>query len=355
MSRPAGKRSLRAALLSLLAALVLCGSAPAASAAPEPGSAGEAIEAFLDRNGISRELIAVGYMDFTTGEEYLVSGDREMFAASLYKVSLNMLWDEKIAAGEASLEETRIANLPLDYLMEQSLVYSNNLYSATLMDGLGGLRPYRLQAARLYGMTEEEALADRKYIRDNYLTARRMLRCLEALYRDRELYPNVTELMLAAEPGAYFRLDGDRWPVAQKYGYMGTKWGLDLNCAGIIYAPEPFALVVMTHNVYEAEERMSELCALLGELSERRAAERATPAPTETPAPTPEPTAAPTGTPAPTAAPSDTPAPTAVPSPTPAAERAGTDAMRWLPIGAGALAVAWAAATIVFLRRSRRK
>jgi len=274
------------------------------------------IEAFVEEHGINRDLAAIGYRDPVTGEEYCVNGDRYFFAASLYKVALNMLWAEKIAAGEAD-GDTRLVNLPLSYLMDQSLIHSSNVYSATLMDGLGGQRDSWLLAAPYYGLTEEEAAAESAYIQENNITPRQMLRCLDTLWREPERFPGVIDRLLEAEPEHYFRKNEDRWPIAQKYGFMDTKWGIDMNCAAIVYTDSPFLLVVLSHNLYKAEETMSELCSRLGEYTQAQYARRAAATPAPTPSPTPAPS--PTPSPVPTAAPTADPVPAAPKAETPAA------------------------------------
>ena len=159
--------------------------------------------------------------------------------------------------------------------------------------------------------------------------------------------------LLQAEPDGYFRKTEDRWPIAQKYGYMDGSWGKDENAAAIVFTDSPFLLVVMTHNVPDTEKRMSRLCTLLGEYTQRQASLRR-PAETPEPSPAPEPTASPEPTP--------TPAPAATASPAPSAEPAGAPGgaevsepsgpIRWWPLAA---AVPLCAALILLTRRRKRR
>ncbi len=239
-------------------------SARAAEPAPLPAEGAEAvIEAFLTDHKVNRELIGIGYLDPATGEEYYFNGDGEFFAASLYKVPLCMAWAERIAGGEASYD-TVLTGQRLGEMMDQSLILSDNTASANLMDGLGGLYAARATFARYLGMTEEEARADRHYLKNGFFTARRMMLCMRTLYTEQERFPDILPRLLQANPGEYLKRTEDRWPIAQKYGWLHIG-GMDISTAGIVYAPRPFLLVVMTHNLPDAEGHIAALCRLLGD------------------------------------------------------------------------------------------
>ena len=123
----------------------------------------------------------------------------------------------------------------------------------------------RVACAGYYGLSEEEALADRQYVRDHWITARRMIFCLNTLNSEPERFPTVIDHLLNAQPERYFRLQEDRWPIAQKYGAetVNARW---LSTAGIVFVPErPFLLVVMTRSAPKPEEVISQLCVSLGD------------------------------------------------------------------------------------------
>ena len=129
--------------LCLLLALAFLPAVPARGAAPESEEEAEegaaaVIRTFLEEHPSIPGQVCLGYRDPVTGETAWVEPDRKMFAASLYKVALNMIWADRIAAGEADPTETLVLNLPLEHLMKQSLTYSNNELSVALMGPLGG-------------------------------------------------------------------------------------------------------------------------------------------------------------------------------------------------------------------------
>ena len=251
--------SCAAVLAGTILALTSAGGEPA----PEITPAGTLIEEYIADNGITEKQMALGWVDLETGESWYYNKDEEFYGASLYKVALNMYWAEKVANGEATWD-TIVGGGRLGTLMTGSLELSNNNYSYRLYQPMGAYRASKVVEAYLYGMTEEEAKADRKYWSDSYITPRRMITCLYTLYSQPERFPTVVDHLLLAQPGRYFRLYEDRWDIAQKYGYF-SQFGRDVSTAGIVYAPHPFLLVVLTHNLPRAEEHIGQLCVLLGD------------------------------------------------------------------------------------------
>ena len=309
-----------------------------AAEAPSPESgAGAVIEAFLEEYSIPRESLSIGYRDTGTGEEYFVNPDQEMDAASLYKIPLNMCWAEKVARGEMDFE-TPVYGISLDDLMRASLVHSDNEKSGSLINGLGSYGEYRAATAAYYGLEEASVWSDRRYLLGNFTTARQMMHCLEILSGEPHRFPRVIDYMLEAEPEGYFRKTEQPWPVAQKYGFNSGDGFLVVNAAGIVYTDSPFLLVVLTFNVFHPEDRLSELCARLGEYTQERFLARATPSPS--PVPTPVPTPAPT------------PAPTA--SPTPAPVCSGESIPVRIAAGVGTAILLAATGTYLWIRRKRK-
>ncbi len=231
---------------------------------PAAEGAAAVVEQVISERKLRSDQITVGWKDLVSGEEYYYNADAVFYGASLYKVALNMYYAEKVAQGELTWD-SRIRNGRLGTLTAGSLENSNNGYSFTLSGAFGSYRNARTACAPYYGISEEEAQADRLYLRDHWITSRRMIRCLDTLNSEPERFPTVTEHLLNAQPGRYFRLHEDRWPIAQKYGAenVNARW---LSTAGIVFVPErPFLLVVMTRNAPKPEEVISLLCVRLGD------------------------------------------------------------------------------------------
>ena len=230
---------------------------------PIADGAAAGVEAVIAERKIKPGQVTVGWKDLVSGEEYYYGGDEVFYGASMYKVALNMYYAEKVSKGELTWESP-VRSGRLGTLSAGSLENSNNNYSYTLSQAFGSYRKAKIACAQYYGLTEEEALADGKYLRDHWITARRMIVCLDTLNGDPERFPTVAEHLLKAQPGRYFRLHEDRWPIAQKYGAetVNARW---LSTGGIIYVPErPFLLVVMTRSAMKPEEIISDMCMRLG-------------------------------------------------------------------------------------------
>ena len=238
--------SLLTTCAAVLAGTVMALTSAGGEPAQEIDGAGALREEYIAESKSGEKQLALGWLDLETGEAYYVNKDVNFYGASLYKVALNMYWAEKVANGEATWDTT-VGGGRLETLMTGSLEQSNNNYSYKLYQPLGAYRASKLVEAPYYGMTAEEARADRKYWTDSYITPRRMITCLYTLHSEPERFPTVVDHLLLAQPGRYFRLYENRWEIAQKYGYL-SNFGRDISTAGIVYAPEPFLLGVLTHD-----------------------------------------------------------------------------------------------------------
>lgn len=275
--QPAGKpspeqtgRSAAAGLLS--AALLLSGTAPAEiqTTPLRYGGAMAVIEEYFEQHAdlpedraLLRDCIGIGYKNLVTGEEAYLNPDLHLHGGSIYKVSLNMIWAKRVNDGLASWDDY-VSGVPLNRLQANSLLYSSNDAARCLYDALGDYKQARLMCAPLYGMTEEEALADRLYYVATLTSARENIHCLTELYEHSSEYPGVISCMLRATPDRYFRLNGSDWPIAQKFGYIYTPWTY-MSTMGIVYTPEPFALVILSEKMWYMEEHIAGICQALAE------------------------------------------------------------------------------------------
>lgn len=274
-----GRGALRRLAAGLAAALLLAGGgfragAAGAESSPPPDFSGrswrEIVEEFLGEYDVSRGDVAIGYYNTVTGEAHFYCPDQYMVAASMYKVPLAMAVTDKLAAEGRSAEDI-VDGVPYGSLIKGMLVHSNNHYAEILWGTLGSYQDYRRTIAPYMG--EDPETVDGKFYENNYFTARQMLRCLKTLYDGREgAYSRIVELMGQASPGKYFRLYEDRYPVAQKYGYVpdyerGGSW---YNDCGIIGADDPYLLVCFTRGFKAQKDFMGRLCLLMSDYTQYR-------------------------------------------------------------------------------------
>ncbi len=252
--------------------------APAADATPAPTATPEAqpadtdtpvtvidsdaltalVDNYLRENNRSGSGIAISYCYTGTGEIWLYNGDTFFEGASLYKLPLSMLIDNRIARGDLT-PKSELCGMNVMYALERMLVYSDNTVAECLL-GLYDSAELRALGAQMAGLSEESCPA--AYARTNDYSPRLMLGLLLELYRHSEDYPDVIDYMLLASPGRFFRLTLEgQYDVAQKYGsHLPT-----LNSAAIIYTPHPFLLTVLTASSGGAEVVLGDMAELFAE------------------------------------------------------------------------------------------
>ncbi len=255
--RTYGKR-----ILSLLAAfLLLCPTAASAFAQEpagsetilDPAALTELTESFLRERGIPTERVGIGLACPASGEQWYYNGDTWFYPGSIYKLPLMMVLAERVSAGMLA-PDTEIEGWPLSKIQEYVLTYSNNDWAHVVRTYLEGDEVWREEAKQYAALAEDDY--DPDYMAYGYVSPRYITGVLSTLYADPERFPNVTECLLQAQLGHYFRLDGVNEPyaVAQKYGSycddLGNNWNGN---AGILYTPHPIILTVMTRNVPDYE------------------------------------------------------------------------------------------------------
>ena len=238
--------------------LLLC---PTARAADAPESLSERVDAFRQTYGLNSQNFAVSFLDLTTKERFDYNETTMMFAASTFKLPLNLYYYEEQAAGNIDAD-TYIADAgcTLSECHRLSLVYSDNDVSIAMLYRIGDFYTYKTTMRRYFTMTDDEI--DPKYYWDNYYCTRMMLDALQYLYEHREQFPEMLQYMTQAQQDSYFCGSVQDCAVAHKYGFMPAtegKHGMIENDVGIIYAEHPFLLAVYSEDVGDTTSRAAEL------------------------------------------------------------------------------------------------
>ena len=220
----------------------------------------ELIADFFEKHGITHDRITLGYYNTVTGEEHYYQPDKYMIGASIYKVPLNMAYAEKIYNGEMDWDSPAPYS-PYEPMMRNSIIYSNNEDSGTLMFNLGGTYHGFLNYIAPYLGVDIENV-DPQYYNERY-TARQYVTCLRTLYENSERFPKIIETMKEAEPNNYFRYNEKRYEIAHKYGYWPDDFFIHINDVGIVYTEDPFIIVMFTASVDNVYEVMSDYCTLM--------------------------------------------------------------------------------------------
>ena len=262
-----------AAVLCLLLALMPCAFA-AEDARFQDRSWEDITLEFLGRVGANETgTICIGYYNTVTGEEQYYNPDTYITVGSVYKVPLNMIYCEKIANGEMTLEST-VYGVPYNTLLRGTIIDSNNDYAKTLWDNLGSYHRYRELIAPYMG--EDAATVSAKFYENNFFTARQMITCLRTLYENPDRFPNLVDVMKEAEPSNYFHRNENRYEIAHKYGYNNESWHYYIADSGIIYTTDPYLLVVFTDNSPSAYDILAEYTVLMSDYTEYHTKQRLT-------------------------------------------------------------------------------
>lgn len=190
----------------------------------------------------------------TSDDTYMRNMDTNVFAASVYKLPLAMIYYEKINAGTCKLSDTLVFQssqyeneelignnvkagtvMNLETLLKNMIVYSDNTAAHMLYEDLGGWVKFKQQ------ITKYSSIKENKLSFDNVFNARYMNDVLRCLYEKRVSFETLLRDM--KEPTSFSYLSENvNVEIAQKYGlYNGTT-----NSVGIVFAPKPYSIVIFT-------------------------------------------------------------------------------------------------------------
>ncbi len=270
--------------LALLLALFLSLAPRAAETALE-----ERMAQFRSDYGLNEQNFSLCYYDTVSGETYRYNDRAFWPAASTYKLPLNLYYYELEQSGALG-PTLSIGGMPLSKAHYQSLVWSDNEISISMLYGLGNFRTYKEKMRKYFTMDASE-IPYQYYVNNVYCTAM-MLDALQYVYERQAQFPELLDHMKEAQPGQYFKRLAGETEIAHKYGffYDEDERSLAVNDVGIVYAPHPFLLAAYTRNAADGEEVLAQLCATLLEYQDELSTEAAPgPAPEAPPEPTPVP------------------------------------------------------------------
>lgn len=228
-------------------------------------SLADRIDIFLGEDKNNFGLI---YYDLSSNEEININGDLEFSAASTYKLGLNVLFYYLASQGEINLNEY-ISYTSSDYeegtgilyttgslgsytiqdLLDYSIIYSDNIATNMLGRYLGGHSNVRQQ---LYELLDIDFNS-----KGNYITANIELSILKYLYSNRNEinFSHLIETLKNTE--FHDRLDKyiPEKIVAHKIGTYDSY----VHDTGIIFDDNPYILIIYTHAVADAEEKIAQI------------------------------------------------------------------------------------------------
>ena len=237
---------------------------------PQVNSVEELLAQFMKTKRLTSTNFGFYYYAPYDEETYLYNPDTMFYAASIIKVPLNMLLEDRYANEEMNPQDTikllsadvesgagntlkqyKVNDqIPYSYLQEQSIVYSDNTATNALVRGLGGFTKFR----QLLTSYSEQKLPNNFYTQ-NVVSMRYMLEVMMHLYEQRSHYDTLIGYMKQANGGEYLQASTDMFEIAQKYG----DYDRNLHATGIVYTPKPYIVGIFTYNRSDAEVLIQEL------------------------------------------------------------------------------------------------
>ena len=228
------------------------------------------MEEFLAQHGAIPSRLGAAYYNTVTGEEHYLNGDVYRYAASVYKLPLNMLYGERVYHGEMSMDDV-ISGLPYRDMQRLSLELSSNDISGLLCTHLGTRQQYCEAIAHL--LADDPDTLGEEYLFKCYvneLTPAQILHALKLLYAAPERYPDVLEHMSVAQQDEYFCMTERRYPIAHKYGCLISEedGSVTVNDCGVVWTEDPILLVLFTGNTPGAFTLVADYCTLMCDYTE---------------------------------------------------------------------------------------
>lgn len=234
----------------------------------------EIITLYMNENGLNESNFSISYYNFYTEDSFYFNENTLMFAASTYKLPLNMYYSQKIAEGvysdssllyyDESCNEDSLGYVYQHYeygdyidlktLQYQSIIASDNVSSWILFNGLGGWS----QMMENISIYSEDYYV---YCDYNYFNTGFMLDALKYLYQNTTYFTNLLEYLQNDTFTCYLGSYLEEIEIANKYGNYSTVY----NDVGIVYANSPYAIAIFTDSTSKGSDCIAELNRIIYE------------------------------------------------------------------------------------------
>lgn len=218
----------------------------------------EKIDEYIEEENLDKDKITYYITDLVTEESISLHPNEDRTAGSIYKLPLAMLWYELINDGEYKLSDKLTftsedyeegggviasnysigSKIPIEELLEEMIVHSDNTAAHMLFDELGGYSKFKSKADKYSDKEMDNEFYSRS---ENVVTARYMNDVLNYLYNHSQEYTTLIKDMKKSQKKGYLNATVQTH-AAQKYGaYMQAS-----NAVGFVDAKEPYSIVVLT-------------------------------------------------------------------------------------------------------------
>ena len=217
------------------------------------------INQIMIENNLNENNFFFFYYNIEEKKYYFYNEDTYFTAASTIKVPVAMLYYDKINEGELSLSDTLLYNsddyeegdgstaadysvgdsIPISYLLEQSIVNSDNTALNILIHSMG----YETCKEELTKYSDAEI--SEEFFKSNVANGCYYYDVLQYLYQNSDKYSELIEYMKLSSDGEYLKANLPQYEVAHKYGsYDGY-----VHDYGIIYGQNTYLIGVFTKGI----------------------------------------------------------------------------------------------------------
>ncbi len=227
------------------------------------------INQIMTENNLNENNFFFFFYNIEEKKYYFYNENTYFTAASTIKVPVAMLYYDKIADGELNLSDTLIYNsddyeagdgstaadysvgerIPISYLLEQTIVNSDNTALNILVNSIG----YQKCKEELTKYSEEEVKED--FYSSNVANVSYYYDVLQYLYQNADKYSELIEYMKISSGGGYLKANLPQYEVAHKYGsYDGY-----VHDYGIIYGQNTYLIGVFTSGIANANNLIADI------------------------------------------------------------------------------------------------
>ena len=227
------------------------------------------INQIMAENNLNENNFFFFYYNLEEKKYYFYNENTYFTAASTIKVPVAMLYYDKINEGELSSSNTLLYNsddyevgdgstaadysvgesIPISYLLEQTIVNSDNTALNILMHNIG----YRKCKEEITKYSDVELTED--FYSSNVANVSYYYDVLQYLYQNADKYSELIEYMKISSAGGYLKANLPQYEVAHKYGsYDGY-----VHDYGIIYGKNTYLIGVFTKEIVNANDLIADI------------------------------------------------------------------------------------------------
>ena len=227
------------------------------------------INQIMAENNLNENNFFFFYYNIEEKKYYFYNENTYFTAASTIKVPVAMLYYDKISEGELTLSDTLLYNsddyeagdgstaadysigerIPISYLLEQTIVNSDNTALNILINNIG----YRKCKKELTKYSDEKLTE--AFYNSNVANVSYYYDVLQYLYQNTDKYSELIEYMEISSNGGYLKANLPQYEVAHKYGsYDGY-----VHDYGIIYGQNTYLIGVFTKGITNANDLIADI------------------------------------------------------------------------------------------------